>query len=100
GIHAKSYSSLDPSRVEPNEQICAYTNHDRSCTRIDTTLAVIFCASGAGVTAKSASVFAAHPPGTPPKHAGPGISAARRHALRETWPRNERLSGRLIGVAI
>ncbi|MFB7712312.1 multicopper oxidase family protein [Streptomyces sp. NPDC056105] len=31
GIHAESYSSLDPSRVEPNEQICAYTNHDRSC---------------------------------------------------------------------
>ncbi|MGW7607826.1 hypothetical protein ACWGKW_11185 [Streptomyces sp. NPDC054766] len=31
GIHAESYTTLDPSRVEPNEAICAYTNHDHSC---------------------------------------------------------------------
>jgi spore coat protein A len=31
GIHAESYSSLDPSRVKPNEAIYAYTNHDRAC---------------------------------------------------------------------
>ncbi|WP_371677403.1 multicopper oxidase family protein [Streptomyces sp. NBC_01276] len=31
GFHAESYTTLDPSRVKPNEAICAYTNHDRSC---------------------------------------------------------------------
>ncbi|WP_307795364.1 multicopper oxidase family protein [Actinacidiphila acididurans] len=31
GIHAESYSTLDPDRVEPNEAIYAYTNHDQSC---------------------------------------------------------------------
>ncbi|MCX4539327.1 multicopper oxidase domain-containing protein [Streptomyces sp. NBC_01565] len=30
GIHAEAYTTLDPSRVEPNEAICAYTNHERS----------------------------------------------------------------------
>ncbi|MEU8995882.1 multicopper oxidase domain-containing protein [Streptomyces caniferus] len=29
GVHAESYTTLDPSRVEPNEAICAYTNHER-----------------------------------------------------------------------
>jgi spore coat protein A len=31
GVHAESYTTLDPSRVKPNEAIYAYTNHDRSC---------------------------------------------------------------------
>lgn len=31
GYHAEAYTTLDPSRVKPNEAICAYTNHDRSC---------------------------------------------------------------------
>jgi spore coat protein A len=31
GFHAESYTTLDPSRVKPNEAIYAYTNHDRSC---------------------------------------------------------------------
>lgn len=31
GFHAESYTTLDPSRVKPNEAICGYTNHDRSC---------------------------------------------------------------------
>ncbi|WP_245687436.1 multicopper oxidase family protein [Streptacidiphilus griseoplanus] len=31
GYHAEGYSTLDPSRVKPNEAICGYTNHDRSC---------------------------------------------------------------------
>lgn len=31
GVHAESYSTLDPSRVKPNEAIYAYTNHNRSC---------------------------------------------------------------------
>lgn len=31
GIHAESYTTLDPSRAKPNEAICAYTNHNRSC---------------------------------------------------------------------
>ncbi|WP_328923763.1 multicopper oxidase domain-containing protein [Streptomyces sp. NBC_00190] len=30
GIHAESYTTLDPSRVKPNEAICAYTNHELS----------------------------------------------------------------------
>lgn len=30
GFHAESYTTLDPSRVKPNEAICAYTNHERS----------------------------------------------------------------------
>ncbi|MEU9371025.1 multicopper oxidase domain-containing protein [Streptomyces avermitilis] len=30
GVHAESYTTLDPSRVKPNEAICAYTNHERS----------------------------------------------------------------------
>ncbi|MFF1495652.1 multicopper oxidase family protein [Streptomyces sp. NPDC058304] len=30
GIHAESYTTLDPSRAKPNEAICAYTNHERS----------------------------------------------------------------------
>ncbi|WP_328724343.1 hypothetical protein [Streptomyces sp. NBC_00259] len=31
GIHAEGYATLDPSRVERNEAIYGYTNHDRSC---------------------------------------------------------------------
>ncbi len=31
GIHAEYYSTLDPKRTAPNEQINAYTNHERSC---------------------------------------------------------------------
>ncbi|WP_253915761.1 multicopper oxidase family protein [Streptomyces sp. NRRL S-31] len=31
GVHAESYTTLDPSRVKPNEAIYAYTNHDHSC---------------------------------------------------------------------
>ncbi|MGW2704541.1 multicopper oxidase domain-containing protein [Streptomyces sp. NPDC001340] len=31
GFHAESYTTLDPSRVKPNEAIYGYTNHDRSC---------------------------------------------------------------------
>ncbi|MFE2145299.1 multicopper oxidase family protein [Streptomyces sp. NPDC059456] len=31
GIHAESYSTLDPHRVKPNEAIFGYTNHERSC---------------------------------------------------------------------
>ncbi|MFE5540309.1 multicopper oxidase family protein [Streptomyces sp. NPDC056492] len=31
GIHAESYSTLDPDRAKPNEAIFAYTNHERSC---------------------------------------------------------------------
>ncbi|MEU4219572.1 multicopper oxidase domain-containing protein [Actinoplanes sp. NPDC026623] len=30
GFHAESYTTLDPGRVEPNEAICGYTNHERS----------------------------------------------------------------------
>ncbi|HTU76979.1 MAG TPA: multicopper oxidase domain-containing protein [Trebonia sp.] len=30
GVHAPSYATLDPSRVEPNEAIYAYTNHERA----------------------------------------------------------------------
>lgn len=30
GFHAESYSTLDPSRVKPNEAISGYTNHERS----------------------------------------------------------------------
>jgi spore coat protein A len=30
GVHAPSYATLDPSRVKPNEAICAYTNHERA----------------------------------------------------------------------
>ncbi|MER7467510.1 multicopper oxidase domain-containing protein [Streptomyces sp. NPDC097981] len=30
GIHAESYTTLDPSRTKPNEAVCAYTNHERS----------------------------------------------------------------------
>ncbi|SEG95129.1 spore coat protein A [Actinacidiphila yanglinensis] len=31
GIHGEGYTTLDPNRAAPNEQICGYTNHDRSC---------------------------------------------------------------------
>ena len=30
GVHAESYSTLDPSRVKPNEAIFGYTNHEHS----------------------------------------------------------------------
>lgn len=30
GFHAESYTTLDPSRVKPNEAISGYTNHERS----------------------------------------------------------------------
>ena len=30
GVHAKSYTTLDPSRVKRNEAICAYTNRERA----------------------------------------------------------------------
>ncbi|WP_260867675.1 hypothetical protein [Streptomyces sp. SAJ15] len=30
GFHAGGYSTLDPSRVESNEAICGYTNHERA----------------------------------------------------------------------
>jgi len=30
GVHAASYSTLDPSRVKPNEAIYAYTNHNHA----------------------------------------------------------------------
>lgn len=30
GVHGESYSTLDPSRVEPNEAIFGYTNHEHS----------------------------------------------------------------------
>ncbi|MFB6862315.1 multicopper oxidase family protein [Streptomyces virginiae] len=30
GIHAESYTTLDPARVKRNEAICAYTNRERS----------------------------------------------------------------------
>ena len=30
GVHAKSYATLDPSRVKRNEAIFAYTNHERA----------------------------------------------------------------------
>lgn len=30
GFHAESYTTLDPGRVQPNEAICGYTNHERS----------------------------------------------------------------------
>ncbi|MFJ7585978.1 multicopper oxidase family protein [Streptomyces sp. NPDC097617] len=30
GVHAESYTTLEPDRVERNEAICAYTNHERS----------------------------------------------------------------------
>ncbi|WP_327298969.1 MULTISPECIES: multicopper oxidase domain-containing protein [unclassified Streptomyces] len=32
GIHAESYSTLDPGRVKPNEAIFGYTNHERAST--------------------------------------------------------------------
>ncbi|MFJ1531083.1 multicopper oxidase family protein [Streptomyces mirabilis] len=31
GFHAEGYTTLDPSRVKPNEAIYGYTNHDHSC---------------------------------------------------------------------
>lgn len=31
GIHAEHYTTLEPGRVERNEAIYGYTNHDRSC---------------------------------------------------------------------
>ncbi len=31
GVHAESYSTLDPERAKPNEAIYGYTNHDASC---------------------------------------------------------------------
>lgn len=31
GVHGEHYTTLDPKRVEPNEAIYAYTNHERSC---------------------------------------------------------------------
>jgi spore coat protein A len=31
GFHAEGYTTLDPSRVKPNEAIYGYINHDHSC---------------------------------------------------------------------
>ncbi|MFD6275145.1 multicopper oxidase family protein [Streptomyces sp. NPDC060209] len=31
GFHAEGYATLDPSRVERNETISGYTNHDQAC---------------------------------------------------------------------
>ncbi|MGA8118071.1 MAG: multicopper oxidase domain-containing protein [Actinocatenispora sp.] len=30
GVHASFYTTLEPDKVEPNEAICAYTNHERA----------------------------------------------------------------------